>query len=210
MYNIIFFGPQGSGKGTQAKTISKKINIPHISSGDLLRNEIENKTKLGVEIEKILDNGDLVPDSTINQIIKNRLENPDTQNGYILDGFPRTISQAEFLDSFSKVNYVIEIDIPKKVSIERLSYRYTCPKCGAIYHLKNVPPKQTGICDLCGTKLVRRDDDEPKAIEERLKIYHLRTEKLINYYKEKNILYTVDGAKDANQVATDILNLIQK
>lgn len=220
---IVMLGAQGSGKGTVAKILSKKTNLPHISTGDMFREQIQKGTELGRKVESYTSKGILVPDEVTVEIVKDRLNWEDTQNGAILDGFPRTKSQAEELDKIlaakgKKVDLVPELQIPHEVIIERIVNRVTCSnkECGAIYNTKFKPPKVKGVCDICGSKLVGRvDDNDEQAIKQRLDTYYKNSEEIINYYKQKGVLYTVtpedpraDNASD--QVVEKIMEKVNK
>ncbi len=190
MVKVIMLGPPGAGKGTYATRMAPKLGIPTISTGDLLR-AARDDPEIGGIIRKYQDSGELVPDEIVINALKKRLEKDDAKNGFILDGFPRTIEQAKALEGITNINVVINLDVPEEIIIKRLSSRRICPKCGTIYNLLYLKPKVDEICDKCGTKLIQRDDDKPEAIKERLKIYHEKTEPLIDFYKEKGILMTV-------------------
>lgn len=200
-------GLQGSGKGTQAKKISKKYNIPHISTGDMLRAEIAKKTALGERIKSI-QQGELVPDPVIIDVIKDRINQFDCKNGFILDGFPRTIQQAKSLDKIVSVDYVIALEIQDSVAIERLSKRSQCRKCNYIYganqRLKN------NICKFCSGEVYTRKDDYPEAIKRRLEIYHKETEIILRYYENKNLLYRINGERSVEEVFDDITSILKK
>lgn len=186
--NIVILGPPGSGKGTYSDGVSKKFGIPHISTGDLVREAIKSGSELGKRIESYYNKGLLVPDEIIIQLLKDRLSKDDCKKGFILDGFPRNINQAKFLDEIVRVDLVIYIDVPDEIIINRLSTRRICKNCGAIYNLRTMPPKRPGICDRCGGELYQRDDDKPETIKERLKVYREHTAPLIEYYRERGIL----------------------
>lgn len=210
---IIMLGAPGAGKGTQAKQIAAKYNIPHISTGDIFRANIKEGTALGMEAKSYMDKGELVPDELTVKILLDRVANDDCKNGYVLDGFPRTIPQAEVLnDAVTKLNdridYAINVDVPDENIIRRMSGRRACVKCGATYHIVNVPPKKEGICDECGEKLIIRDDDKEDTVKARLATYHAQTQPLIEYYNRKNILKEVDGTKDMNDVFADIVKIL--
>lgn len=201
--NIVLLGPPGAGKGTQAVFISQKYSIPHISTGDILRSAASSGTKLGLEAAKYMNAGKLVPDELVIGLMKERLSQTDAKNGYLLDGFPRTLNQAEKLDSITKVTAVIQIDVPDDVLIKRLTGRRTCA-CGAVFHVYANPPKIDGICDTCGGKLFQRSDDSEEVIKKRLETYSLQTRPLIEYYSEKNLLKKVDGTKAIQTIQEDI------
>ena len=195
---IIMLGAPGAGKGTQAKMIADKYGVPHISTGDIFRANIKNGTELGMEAKKYMDQGLLVPDELTVRILLNRVAQDDCKNGYVLDGFPRTIPQAEVLDSEltklgDHIDYAINVDVPDENIVKRMSGRRACLTCGATYHIEHVPPKKEGICDVCGSELVLRDDDKPETVKNRLNVYHEQTQPLIDFYTEKGVLKTVDG-----------------
>ena len=205
MKKIILLGPQGCGKGTQAKFISEKYDIPHISTGDIFRYNIKNKTELGIEALKYINNGLLVPDELTNRIIDDRLKQDDCKNGFLLDGFPRTVPQADALKEMTNIDYVILIEIPDEDVVFRLIGRRTCTgkDCNMIYNINTAPkPKEDGICDKCGRGLFQREDDKSEAIKKRLSEYHEKTSPLIKYYEEKII--TIDGTQDIEKVKEDI------
>lgn len=206
-------GAPGAGKGTQAQMIADKYNIPHISTGDIFRANIKNGTELGKKAKEYMDKGLLVPDELTVQLLLDRVANEDCKNGYVLDGFPRTIPQADVLDSEltklgDKVDYAVNVDVPDENIVHRMSGRRACLKCGATYHIEHIPPKTEGICDKCGSELVLRDDDKPETVQNRLAVYHEQTQPLIEYYDKKNILKTVDGTKDMQEVFSDIVNIL--
>ena len=210
---IIMLGAPGAGKGTQAKMIAEKFNIPHISTGDIFRANIKNGTELGKKAKEFMDKGQLVPDELTVEILLDRVANEDCKNGYVLDGFPRTIPQADVLDKEltklgDKVDFAINVDVPDENIVRRMSGRRACLKCGATYHIEHIPPKQEGICDKCGSELVQRDDDKPETVQNRLSVYHEQTQPLIDYYNKKNILKSVDGTKDMQEVFSDIVNIL--
>ena len=210
---IIMLGAHGAGKGTQAKMIAEKFSIPHISTGDIFRANIKNGTELGKKAKEFMDKGQLVPDELTVEILLDRVANEDCKNGYVLDGFPRTIPQADVLDKEltklgDKVDFAINVDVPDENIVRRMSGRRACLKCGATYHIEHIPPKQEGICDKCGSELVQRDDDKPETVQNRLSVYHEQTQPLIDYYNKKNILKSVDGTKDMQEVFSDIVNIL--
>lgn len=206
---IIFLGPPGVGKGSYADVIAPKLNIAHISMGDLLRDEIEKNTEIGKKIKDIVDKGELVDDNITIKLLERRINKNDCKNGFILDGFPRTLNQAMILEKITNINVVFEFYASEETIIERLSGRRICPKCGRIYHIKNNPPKKEGICDVCGTKLIQRDDDKPEAIKERLMIYRKRTEKVIEFYKNKGKLIRVNAEGSIMDVSKEVLRIIE-
>ncbi len=210
---IIMLGAPGAGKGTQAKMIAEKFNIPHISTGDIFRANIKNGTELGKKAKEFMDKGQLVPDELTVEILLDRVANDDCKNGYVLDGFPRTIPQADVLDKEltklgDKVDFAINVDVPDENIVRRMSGRRACLKCGATYHIEHIPPKTEGICDKCGSELVQRDDDKPETVQNRLSVYHEQTQPLIDYYEKKNILKSVDGTKDMQEVFSDIVSIL--
>ncbi len=195
--NIIFFGAPGAGKGTQAEIVSKKLDIPTISTGNIIREAIKNGTEMGLSAKSYIDAGKLVPDEVVIGIIKDRLDKDDCKNGFILDGFPRTIPQAKALDEMGvKIDVVLNIEVSDDDIVNRMSGRRTCPKCGSTYHIEFNPTKTEGVCDNCGTELTVRKDDHPDVVKSRLDVYHSETEPLKAFYEEKGILRTVVGQKE--------------
>lgn len=212
---IVLLGPPGAGKGTQAKSICNRFSIPHVSTGDIFRKHIAEKTPLGIEAKKNIDRGQLVSDEITISIIKERLKQEDCQKGFLLDGFPRTAVQAEALDKFliehnQKLDTTLLIDVPKDFIIERMSGRRVCLSCGASYHIKYNPPVLEGKCDICGSDIIQRKDDEEDTVRKRLKIYDLQTQPLINYYKDKNLLVVVDGTQAINDVFKNICEILRR
>ena len=211
---IIMLGAPGAGKGTQAKRIAEQYGIPHVSTGDIFRANIKGQTPLGMEAKSYMDRGELVPDELTVKILLDRVAKEDCKNGYVLDGYPRTIPQAEVLDKAveelgEKIDFAVNVDVPDENIIDRMSGRRACLKCGATYHIKYMPPKTEGICDKCQSELVIRDDDKPETVKNRLSVYHEQTAPLIDYYTDKGILKTVDGTKDVDEVFTDIENILE-
>ena len=211
---IIMLGAPGAGKGTQAKLIAEKYGIPHISTGDIFRANIKEGTELGKEAKGYMDKGQLVPDDLTVRILLDRVSKDDCSKGYVLDGFPRTIPQAEVLDTEvarlgESIDFAIDVDVPDENIIRRMSGRRACLKCGATYHIEHIPPKKEGICDTCGSELVLRDDDKPETVKKRLEVYHTQTQPLIDYYSKQNILRTVDGTRDMQEVFADIVKLLE-
>ena len=210
---IIMLGAPGAGKGTQAKMIADKYGVPHISTGDIFRANIKNGTELGMEAKKYMDQGLLVPDELTVRILLDRGAQDDCKNGYVLDGFPRTIPQAEVLDSEltklgDHIDYAINVDVPDENIVKRMSGRRACLTCGATYHIEHVPPKKEGICDVCGSELVLRDDDKPETVKNRLNVYHEQTQPLIDFYTEKGVLKTVDGTVPMEEVFAAITAIL--
>lgn len=210
---IVMLGAPGAGKGTQAERIAEKYQIPHISTGDIFRANIKAGTELGKKAKSYMDQGLLVPDSLIVDLLMDRISQPDCKNGYILDGFPRTIPQAESLkaalsEKGESLDFAVNVDVPDENIVARMSGRRACPKCGATYHIVYAAPKQEGICDKCGAELILRDDDKPETVQNRLKVYHDQTQPLIEYYTGENILHTVDGTQDMEKVFEDIMNIL--
>lgn len=210
---IIMLGAPGAGKGTQAKMIADKYSIPHISTGDIFRANIKNGTELGKKAKTYMDQGLLVPDELVVDLVVDRVGQADCSNGYVLDGFPRTIPQAESLDAAleklgSKVDYAINVEVPDENIVRRMSGRRACVACGATYHIVHIPTKVEGICDRCGSELILRDDDKPETVKKRLAVYHEQTQPLIEYYNDKKVLVEVDGTKDMNDVFTDIVKIL--
>jgi len=191
---LILLGPPGAGKGTQAEVLVEKLNVPQISTGDILRAAVKNGTPVGLKAKAFMDAGDLVPDDVIIGVVKERLTEPDCKNGYIFDGMPRTIAQAEALDAGNvQIDTVLSIEVPDETIITRLGGRRTCPECGNIYHVETKKPKQEGVCDACGTKLIVRKDDETATIKNRLATYHKETAPLIDYYRKQGKLKEASG-----------------
>ena len=207
--NLILLGAPGAGKGTQAEILCRELNIPTISTGNILRAAIKDGTPTGLEAKHFMDAGQLVPDDVIISIITERLAADDCRNGYILDGVPRTIAQAEALEKAGiRFDAAISIEISDETITERMSGRRVCETCGASYHLVAVPPKQAGICDKCGAELVLRDDDKPETVTKRLAVYHEQTRPLISFYADKHVLYTVDGTQNMEQVFEAITKIL--
>lgn len=210
---IIMLGAPGAGKGTQAKMIAEKYQIPHISTGDIFRANIKNGTELGMEAKKYMDQGQLVPDELTVKILLDRVAKDDCKNGYVLDGFPRTIPQAEVLDKAlnelgEKIDYAIDVEVPDENIVKRMSGRRACLACGATYHIEHIPPKAEGICDVCGQELVLRDDDKPETVLNRLQVYHKQTQPLIEFYTAKGVMKAVDGTMDMHDVFNEIVSIL--
>ncbi|MAG78428.1 adenylate kinase [archaeon] len=196
--NIILIGGPSVGKGTYATRLKKIYNIPHISTGDLFRENINNQTELGKTAQGYIDQGNLVPDEVTIEMVKDRLSKEDAQNGYLLDGFPRTIPQAQALEEFTKVDKVLSFTAEESVILSRIAGRRICKGCGAIFHLKNLPPKQEGICDKCGEELYQRPDEKEEAVKQRLETFHNVTKPVLEFYKEKGLLAEIDANLDIN------------
>lgn len=210
---IIMLGAPGAGKGTQAKKIADKYGIPHISTGDIFRANIKGGTELGMKAKSYIDQGQLVPDDVTIGMLLDRISAADCAGGYVLDGFPRTIPQAESLNKAlanrgEKVEYAIDVEVPAENIVSRMSGRRACLACGATYHVVTIPPKQEGICDLCSEQLVQREDDKAETVQKRLMVYRDQTQPLIEYYRQAGIMVTVDGTKDMNDVFADIVSVL--
>ena len=210
---IIMLGAPGAGKGTQAKKIADKYQIPHISTGDIFRANIKNGTELGMKAKTYMDQGLLVPDELVVDLVVDRLAQEDCVNGCVLDGFPRTIPQAECLDAAlaakgEAIDYAVDVDVPDENIINRMGGRRACVACGATYHIVHIPTKVEGVCDRCGESLILRDDDKPETVKKRLDVYHAQTQPLIDYYTAKNVLKTVDGTQDMEAVFQSIVDIL--
>ena len=210
---IVLLGPPGAGKGTQAKSISNRYSIPHISTGDIFRKNISENTPLGIEAKSYMDNGQLVPDEVTINMVKDRLQQDDCKNGYLLDGFPITVHQAEALDNFltereESIDTALLIEVPKEFILERMTGRRVCPSCGASYHIKFNPPTNDGKCDLCGSDVIQRKDDTEETVKERLDVYENQTQPLIDFYKNKKQLSVVDGTQAINEVFESICKIL--
>jgi adenylate kinase len=214
MMNIIFVGPPGAGKGTQAQIVSKTFKIPHISTGDMLRAEMDSGSKLGNQVKDIVTSGKLVDDDLMNQIVKERLSKSDAISGFILDGFPRTLNQAESLDEILKsmgkqIDRVIYVDVPENIIVERLSARRICPKCGRNYNMITDPPKEDEMCDVCHVHLITRDDDKPETVKKRYQVYLELTSPVIAYYRQKKVLFTIDGTMKMKDIEKHLIEMIK-
>ena len=212
---IIMLGAPGAGKGTQAKMIADKYGIPHISTGDIFRANIKNGTELGKKAKGYMDQGLLVPDELVVDLVADRIVQDDCKNGFVLDGFPRTIPQAEALDEALKklgtsIDYALNIEVPDDNIVTRMSGRRACPKCGATYHIVYAAPKTENICDKCGTELIIRSDDKPETVKDRLNVYHQQTEPLIAYYKAAGVLREVDGTQELPKVFEDVVAILSE
>ncbi len=210
---IVMLGAPGAGKGTQAKMISEKYDIPHISTGDIFRANIKEGTELGKKAKAYMDEGKLVPDELTCDLVVDRIAQDDAKNGYVLDGFPRTIPQAEALTNAlnargEKLDYAIDVEVPDENIVNRMSGRRACVNCGGTYHIKYNPTKVEGVCDACGGQLTLRDDDKPEVVADRLKVYHEQTQPLIDYYNKEGILKEVDGTVDLKDVFDAIVGIL--
>lgn len=211
---IVMLGAPGAGKGTQAVNIAKEFGIPHISTGDIFRANIKNQTELGMKAKSYMDQGALVPDDITIGMLLDRIADNDCKNGFVLDGFPRTIPQAESLKAAlslqdARIDHAVDIEVPDEVITSRMGGRRSCPKCGGTYHIVFNAPRKEGICDNCGSELVQRADDKPETVLARLKTYHEQTQPLIDFYKKEGVLDTVDGTKKPDEVLKDILGALK-
>ena len=211
---IVLVGSPGAGKGTHAKILSERFKTVHIATGDLLRLHGQKGTQLGQEAKSFMERGELVPDQVVIEMIRERLKEPDAKNGFILDGFPRTVAQAEALDQMLaqlgiKLDTVLDFKVSESVVLNRLSGRRVCPNCNANYHVRNIPPKKEGVCDACGSKLIQRKDDTPETVLERLKVYQKKTAPLINYYEQKKLRKEIDGDLEVEPLQKELSKLFQ-
>jgi adenylate kinase len=211
---ILLLGPPGAGKGTQASALEQRWQVPHISTGDMLRARVRAQTELGKQAQRYMQAGDLVPDDLIVRMVQERLAQPDAANGFILDGFPRTVAQAEalgrMLNQEHGIEAAVDLQVPEQELVRRLSGRLVCPKCEAIYQVDTRPPKQKGVCDCCGAALVQRPDDRPEAVRRRLQVYREQTQPLLDYYAGRGMLHAVDGTRGPEYVAKEIEALLGK
>ena len=212
---LILLGPPGAGKGTQAKRVIEEFDIPHISTGDIFRKNIKEKTELGQKVEGLLAQGKLVPDELTIEIVWDRLDQEDCKNGFLLDGFPRTIPQAEALDEGLakrglKLDRVLNIDVDKDSLVKRLSGRRVCPNCGASYHIDNNPPKVEGICDVCQTPVIQREDDKEQTVLDRIKVYDSQTKPLVDFYSKQDLVFTVDGTLPIDEITNKLVTELKK
>lgn len=212
---LILLGPPGSGKGTQASALQEKWGIPHISTGDMLRNQVRAQTELGEKAEPYMNRGELVPDRLIIEMVELRLGEPDCRRGFVLDGFPRTVAQARALDEMlsrigQELDAVIYLEVGEPELLRRLSGRWVCPECGAIYHVDTMPSKVPGKCDRCGASLIQREDEKPEVVENRLRVYAQETEELIGYYRDQGLLHQVDGTLGVEGVCGRIAQIVKK
>jgi adenylate kinase len=211
---IVMLGTPGAGKGTQAIKIADKYGIPHISTGDIFRANIKGGTELGMKAKSYMDKGQLVPDEVTIGMLLDRIAEDDCKEGYVLDGFPRTIPQAESLtkalsDKGDKIDFALDINVPDEAILTRMSGRRACPKCGATYHIVYAAPKKENICDKCGSELIIRSDDKPETVQDRLNVYHKQTEPLISYYKNEGVFCEVDGTKELQDVFNDVVKVLE-
>ncbi|MFQ9980568.1 MAG: adenylate kinase [Finegoldia magna] len=212
---LILLGPPGAGKGTQAKRVIEEFDIPHISTGDIFRKNIKEKTELGQKVEGLLAQGKLVPDELTIEIVWDRLDQEDCKNGFLLDGFPRTIPQAEALDEGLakrglKLDRVLNIDVDKDSLVKRLSGRRVCPNCGASYHIDNNPTKVDGICDACQTPVIQREDDQEETVLDRIKVYDSQTKPLVDFYNKQDLVFTVDGTLPIDEITNKLVTELKK
>ncbi len=212
---IVLFGPPGAGKGTQAKFLSEEFNVPHISTGDILRENVKKGTPLGIKAKSYMDKGELVPDQLLNDLVRSRLEEPDMKKGFLLDGYPRTIPQAKALDEIMddlnrKLTAVVNIEVGTNALVKRLSGRRICKGCGASYHVAFNPSKVKDICDACGGELYQRADDREEAIKNRLAVYTKQTQPVLDYYKKVGILVNIDGDREIEEVKTDLIKALSQ
>lgn len=211
---IIMLGAPGAGKGTQAKQIAEQYNIPHISTGDIFRANIKNGTELGKKAKEYMDQGLLVPDELVVDLLVDRLEKDDCRKGFVLDGFPRTIPQAKALDAAlaakdMKIDFALDIEVPDEHIVDRMSGRRSCKECGAIFHVKYNPPKTEGACDICSGELILRDDDKEETVKKRLNVYHEQTSPLISHYKDAGSLHVIDGTRHIDVVFDEIKSILE-
>jgi adenylate kinase len=207
---LVFLGPPGAGKGTLAALAKEALAVVHISTGDIFRANIKNGTPLGLKVKAILDSGGLVSDETTIEIVEDRLRQDDCKNGYILDGFPRTVRQAEALAEFDQLDAVVNFELADAEIVNRLSGRRVCPNCGTGYHITSMPPKTAGVCDKCGHTLIQRKDDEPESIQERLRVYAANTQPLIDWYRGKKLLQSIDASPSPEAILKTLQTLLKK
>ncbi len=208
---LVLIGCPGAGKGTQAKVLSKHFGLAHISTGDLLREQVKSETPLGLKLKSIMESGGLVSDDIVSELLAERIKADDCKKGYILDGYPRNVAQAEGLGAIvGELDKVIDIEVPDELIIERMSGRRSCGGCGAMYHTKYNPPKKEGICDNCGGTLVTRSDDNAETVKHRLDVYHSQTAPVIDYYNKKGIVSEIDGSRDIEVVSSELIGLLEK
>lgn len=210
---LVLFGPPGAGKGTHARILSEKWKVPHFATGDILRRHIREATELGRRAKTILDRGELVPDALVNELMIGQLAKPESQRGFILDGYPRTLGQAEALEKFLKnrresPDAVLYFKTSAKVVVDRLSGRWSCPQCGANYHVRNIPPQAAGVCDHCHSPLVQRSDDRPETVRHRLEVYEKETAPLLDYYRKRDLLVEVPGDFDVPELQKELAKVL--
>jgi adenylate kinase len=210
---LVLVGPPGAGKGTQGQFLTERLGIPKISTGDMLRDAAEHGTKVGLEAKSYTDRGELAPDEMILKLVRERLAQPNARDGYLLDGFPRTVAQAEQFENWLKehgqtLDAVVDLEVPNETIVRRLSARRVCPACHETYHLVNRPPKTDEVCDVCGHAVVQRDDDRAEVVRERLRVYHDRTQPVLNYYRERGLLLPIDGTRPVAEVTEGIVNAV--
>ncbi|MEM1690691.1 MAG: adenylate kinase [Thermofilaceae archaeon] len=206
---LVFMGPPGVGKGTYAAAISERFGILHVSTGDMIREEIKKGTELGRKLREYVERGELVPDELVTEIVRARLSQEDCKHGFILDGYPRTLKQAEDLDKMTKIDLVLNFVAPDEVIVDRISGRRICRKCGTIYHVKYMPPKVPGVCDRCGGELYQREDDKPEVVLRRLEVYRQQFAPIINYYKERNLIVDIDASDQAEIVIPRVIEALR-
>ncbi|MCD7778777.1 MAG: adenylate kinase [Clostridiales bacterium] len=207
---LVLIGCPGAGKGTQAKVLSKHFGLAHISTGDLLREQVKSETPLGLKLKSIMESGGLVSDDIVSDLLSQRIKADDCKNGYILDGYPRNVSQAEGLSAIvGELDKVVDIEVPDELIIERMSGRRSCGGCGAMYHTKYNPPKAEGVCDVCGGKLITRSDDNAETVKHRLDVYHSQTAPVIDFYSKKGIVLKIDGSQAIEEVSKELIELLK-
>ncbi len=215
MIDLVFLGPPGAGKGTYARKLKEILGIPHISTGDIFREAVAAGTELGRKVKHILESGELVPDEIVNEVVRERLSEPDCEKGFILDGYPRTVAQAEALDEMLKemgrsLMWAILFDVPEDVVVQRISNRRVCPKCGRIYNLITNPPKEDNLCDECKVPLIQREDDKEEVVRRRYRVYMENTLPVVEYYEKKEKLQKIDGTAGLDTVIEEVLKLVNK
>ena len=215
MIDLVFLGPPGAGKGTYARKLKEILGIPHISTGDIFREAVAAGTELGEKVKHILERGELVPDEIVNEVVRERLSEPDCEKGFILDGYPRTVAQAEALDEMLKdmgrdIMWAILFDVPEDVIVQRITNRRVCPKCGRIYNLITNPPKEDNLCDDCKVPLIQREDDKEEVVRRRYRVYMENTFPVVGYYEEKGKLQKIDGTAGLDTVIEEVLKLVNK
>ena len=215
MAYLIFLGPPGAGKGTYAQRVHEILHIPHVSTGDIFRDIAKKEDELSKRIREIMERGELVPDELVNEVVKRRLSEKDCENGFILDGYPRTVNQAIFLDEYlstagKRLTAAILFDVPEDVVVQRLTSRRVCPKCGRIYNLVSLPPQRDELCDDCGVKLIQRDDDKEETVRHRYRVYLEKTKPVIDYYSKNSVLHVVDGTIGIENVVSKVLEIVRR